>query len=312
MMHHKTNPKKHILFPTLPYDNWHDSLDTLHMWTQIVGKIKLRQNSFINHWWEVALFVTSRGLTTGRIPYGNSAFEISFDFVSYKLIIVTSNEREKIIPLEPCSVSDFYKECMLALNSLNIRININTIPSEVENPIPFEKDTKHRSYDGDYVKKWHTIQLQSSFILDEFRASFRGKSSPVQFFWGSFDLNSTRFSGKKLPDKLDWPKGYKFMRFAENEENYSHGFWPGNEKFPQPAFYAYLYPAPNGCENMNTGPLFSYFDTKLAECIFPYEEARKSKDPKKEILHFFQTTYNEYAKLAGWNIKQLQGSIPVS
>lgn len=297
-------------WPSLPYTTWKDTLETLHLYSQIVGKIKLKQSSFLNHWWEVAFYVTPHGLTTGRIPYNNIAFEISFDFLFHKLLITTSEGRERIIKLEPLSVAVFYKKCMRALKQLGIDVKINTLPSEITNPIPFEKDLGHTSYDKKYVEKWHQLQLQISFILDAFRSDFRGKSSPVQFFWGSFDLTTTRFSGKKLPDKTDWPKGYHFMRYAENEENFACGFWPGSERFPNPAFYSYLYPAPKGCETMNTGSVFSYFDKKLAECILPYEKVRLAKDPTTEILNFFTTTYREFAKLAGWDIKDLRGITP--
>jgi len=294
-----------ILWPSLPYENWKDTLETLHLWTQIVGKIKLKQNSFINHWWEVAFYLTSRGLTTGRIPYKYITFDVSFDFIFYRLIICTSKGEERIILLKPRTVSAFYKEFMQALEKLNIEITINMLPSEIPDPIPFEEDNIHKSYDGNYVHKWHQIQLQISFLLDEFRKDFRGKSSPVQFFWGSFDLNTTRFSEKKLPDKNDWPKGYKFMSYAENEENFACGFWPGNKKFPKSAFYSYLNPKPKGIE------AFSYFNKELGECIFTYEKALKVKNPGKEILNFFQTTYSKYAELARWNIKELQFKPPI-
>jgi Family of unknown function (DUF5996) len=297
-------------WPQLKYAEWKETLETIHLFTQIAGKIKLEQNAFLNHWWEVAFFVIPRGLTTGRIPYKNEAFEILFDCIDHKVIIHTSRGEKRVLTLKPQTVASFYAKCMQALITLGIKIKINKTPSEIPDPVPFDKDTKHRSYDKETVTNWWHVQLKTSFILDIFRSGFRGKSSPVQFYWGSFDLNTTRFSGKKLPDKTDWPKGYHFMRYAENEENFACGFWPGSEKFPHPAFYSYLYPAPKGCESINTGPVFSYFDTRLAECIFPYEDARKTKNPEKEILNFFTTTYREYARLAGWNIKELQGKPP--
>jgi hypothetical protein len=297
--------------PSLPYNRWEDTLITLHLWTQIVGKIKLKQNSFLNHWWEVALYVTTHGLTSGRIPYKNFAFEISFDFLVHKLTIITSRGEEKIFLLKPCTVADFYDKCMHSLQELGIEVMINTTPSEIPDvSIPFDKDTEHKSYDKKFVERWHSIQLQVSFILDSFRSDFRGKSSPVQFFWGSFDLTTTRFSGKKLPEKADWSKGYRFMRYAENEENFACGFWPGSEKYPYPAFYSYLYPIPKGCAAMKTGPLFSYFDSNLSECILPYEQVRKTRNPQKKILDFFQTTYTEFAKLSKWDINKLKGLHP--
>jgi hypothetical protein len=298
-------------WPSLPYEEWCQTLDTIHLWTQIVGKIKLKQNPFLNQWWEVAFYITPIGLTTGRIPYKDKSFEISFDFIFHKVVITTNQGMIKIIPLKPKTVSDFYDELMSSLHSLHIKIKINTIPSEMPGyNTPFEKDNKHQSYEKEYVESWHHVLLQTSFILDKFRKNFRGKSSPVHFFWGSFDLNTARFSGKILADKTDWPKGYHFMRFAENEENFSCGFWPGNEKFPKPAFYSYLYPPPKGCETINTGSPLSFFDKNLAECILPYEKVRKTKHPDKEILTFLNTTYKEFAGLARWNIKELQAKTP--
>lgn len=298
-------------WPLLSYSSWKETLETIHLWTQIVGKIKLKQNAFLNHWWEVALYITPCGLTTGRIPYKNIAFEISFDFIFHKLTIVTNKGYEKVIPLKPQSVSDFYFAIINSLQDLGIKIVINTIPSEMPDfSTPFEKDKKHRLYEREYVKKWHQIVLQTSFILDTFRTNFRGKSSPVHFFWGSFDLNTTRFSGRKLPDKTNWSKGYHFMRYAENEANFSCGFWPGNKKFPKAAFYSYLYPLPKGCETLKTRPPFSYFDKNLSECILPYEKAIIATNPEKEILRFFTITYKDYAKLAGWDINELNGITP--
>jgi len=299
-------PDKQINWPSLPYSEWKETLDTLHLWTQVIGKIKLKQNPFINHWWEVAFYITPRGITTGRIPYKNKAFEVSFDFIFHKLVISTNEGEERTIALTPLSVANFYEKLMLILKLLGIKVTINSTPSEIPNAVPFEKDFKHASYDKSNVEKWHQIQLQTSFVFDHFRSNFRGKSSPVQFFWGGFDLTTTRFSGKKLPDKTNWPKGYNFMRYAENEENFAIGFWPGDEKFPHPAFYSYLYPAPKG----NTAHGFSYFNKKLSECVLPYEDVRKTKDQKKEIMNFLEKTYNEYARLAGWDVKQLEGLIP--
>ncbi len=300
-------------WPSLHYDDWKDTLDTLHLWTQIIGKIKLKQNSFINHWWEVAFYITPRGITTGRIPYKESSFEISFDFFFHTLLVMTSDGKEKIVPLRSCTVAEFYNELMLSLQNLGIKIKINTTPSEIPNiTIPFEKDKKHKSYDKESVEKWHKIILQTSFILDKFRADFSGKSSPVHFFWGSFDITTTRFSGKTLPDKTDWPKGYHFMRYAETEENFSCGFWPGNDTFPYPAFYSYIYPTQKGCESINTGSVFGYFDKKLSECILPYEKVRKAKNSDKEILTFFEKTYKGYAKLVNWNINKFRGKNPLT
>jgi len=298
------------IWPNLPYEDWKDSLNTLHLWMQIVGKLKLEQNTFINHWWEVAFFLTARGITTGLIPYKNKTFDVTFDFVDHKLIISVSNGKQKVLKLKSQAVKNFYREFIQALLDLGINIKINTRPSEITNPIQFTSDTIHKSYDKHAVSNWWRIQLQVSSILDKFRKNFRGKSSPVFFYWGSFDLNTTRFSGKKLPNKTIWPEGYSFMHYAENEENFAAGFWPGDERFPHPAFYSYIYPAPKDCESINTGPEFSYFNNKLSECILPYEEVRKIKNPKNEILNFYETTYREFAKLAKWDINEFKTAVP--
>lgn len=298
------------VWPPLIYNQWQDTLDTLHLWLQIIGKTKLSLCPFLNQWWEVAFYVTSTGMTTGRIPYKNTVFSIDLDFINHSIIIRTDNGAEKIIHLHPMTVADFYSEFMDSLPRFGINVKITSTPSEITNPLPFKSDHTHCSYDKDAVYRWWRIQLQVSIILDQFRTSFRGKSSPVQFFWGSFDLNTTRYSGKILPDKTDWPKGYGFMRYAENEENFSVGFWPGDLRFPAPAFYSYLSPAPPGCESINTGPSISYFNQTLSECILPYEAVRKTKHPEREILSFINTTYAEYAKLAGWDVKELTGPVP--
>jgi hypothetical protein len=299
------------LWPPLPYEEWKDTCDTLHLWMQIVGKVKLKLSPFLNQWWEVAFYITPRGMTTGRIPYQDLAFAADFDFLAHTLTIATSAGEHQRMVLAPRSVAEFHQEFLAALSELGIDVAITPTPSEVMHPIPFADDTQHASYDGDYVTRWWQIQLHASFLLDRFRTDFRGKSSPVQFYWGSFDLNTTRFSGKQLPDQTEWPKGYSFMRYAENEENFACGFWPGDERFPHAAFYSYLYPAPPGCESMNTGPAFSYFHEQLRECVLPYAEVRRTPNPEEEIMSFLETTYREYATLAGWDLEALKGPVPV-
>ena len=299
------------LWPSLPYEEWKDTCDTLHLWMQIVGKVKLKLSPFLNQWWEVALTVTPRGMTTGRIPYEDQAFAADFDFLAHTLVLTTSAGEERRLPLRPRTVAEFHQEFLSALAALGIHVTITPTPSEIVHPIPFAEDSQHASYDGAYATSWWQIQLRTSFVLDRFRSSFRGKSSPVQFFWGSFDLNTTRFSGKRLPDRTDWPKGYSFMRYAENEENFACGFWPGDERFPHAAFYSYLYPAPAGCETMKTGPAASFFHHELRECLLPYAAVRQAADPEEEILDFLETTYREYTGLAGWDIESLTSPVPV-
>lgn len=297
-------------WPSLPYASWNDTLDTLHMWMQIVGKVKLVLSPFLNQWWEVAYILTPRGMTTGRIPYKGKAFSIDFDFISHTVSFITSTGEEIHVPLRPMSVAQFYEVCMKALEALHIKVSINPVPSEFQNPIPFQKDTKHMSYEKAPVEKWWRMQLSIALLFDTFRSDFRGKSSPIQFFWGSFDLNGTRFSGKPAaPPALKGSLG-KIMKFAENEENFAFGFWPGDKKFPHPAFYTYMYPAPKGYKTIKTGPSIAYFNKKLSEYILPYEKVRKTKNPEKEILSFLTSTYHEYTKLAGWNIKALEERAP--
>ncbi len=297
------------MWTELPYEDWKDTLDTLHMWMQIVGKVKLALAPFINQWWEVAFYVTASGMTTGRIPFGSDIFQVDFDFLIHNLSIRTSNNQQKIISLENRPVAEFYKEFMDALTSLGIHVKINPVPVEVPNVIPFIKDTQHASYDKDFVARWWHILLQTSIVFDRFRSSFRGKSSPIQFFWGSFDLNGTRFSGKTAtPPKMKGSMG-KIMRFAENEENFAFGFWPGDQKLRHPAFYSYMYPTPKGMETIKLDKGIS-FNEQLGECILPYEIIRKAASPEKNILNFLETTYTESAKLAEWDIQSLQGKVP--
>ncbi|HEV2339855.1 MAG TPA: DUF5996 family protein [Patescibacteria group bacterium] len=297
------------LWPPLPYLEWKNTLDTLHMWTQIVGKVKLKLAPFINQWWEVAFYVTATGLTTGRIPYNREAFIINFDFLNHNLTIQTSNNKSRTFPLVPQSVASFYKQFMHELASVEIHVAIKPVPTEVPDPIPFLKDTRHKSYDKAYVTRWWRIVLQTALVFDRFRSPFRGKSSPIQFFWGSFDLSGTRFSGRKAtPPKLKGEMG-RIMRYAENEENFAFGFWPGDTRFPEPAYYVYLYPKPNGFESVHFGSQAS-FNEKLAECVFPYEMLRKTRFPEKTLMNFLMNSYLQSASLAGWDIKSLEEAIP--
>lgn len=304
--------QQELLWPSLSYAEWVDTLDTLHMWMQIVGKVKLALSPFLNQWWETVFYVTTTGMTTGRIPYKQRAFSVDFHFIDHYLVVQTSEGLEKTIPLASRTVADFYEAFMNTLTELDIHVVINPLPVEFSSPIPFPTDTIHKSYEKAIVEKWWRLQLQVSFVFDRFRTPFRGKSSPIHFFWGSFDLAGTRFSGKKVSPPGGKGVMGKIMKYAENEENFTFGFWPGDKRFPYPAFYTYLYPAPVGCESMKTGPVFAYFNKQLSECVLPYEEVRKTKNPEKEILSFLTTTYKEYASLAKWAIKELEGQTPSS
>jgi len=297
------------MWPELPYDKWKDTLDTLHMWMQIVGKVKLELAPFINQWWEVAFYITPSGMTSGNIPYKGEIFTVDFNFINHTLSIHTSTNKEKIIPFRSQTVAAFYEEFMNALKDLEIHVEIWPVPVEVADTTPFNKDTKHASYDKEYVTRWWRILVHINMIFDKFRSSFRGKSSPIHFFWGSFDLSGTRFSGKiAAPPQMKGSMG-RIMRYAENEENFAFGFWPGDLKLPFPALYSYMYPAPQGMKTIRLDQGAS-FNEQLGECILPYDVVRKAANPEKSIWNFLETTYTESAKLAGWDIKSLQGKIP--
>jgi hypothetical protein len=293
-------------WPALPYEEWKETLDTLHMCMQIAGKVKLKLYPFINQWWGVAFYLTASGMTTGIIPYENDVFEIDFDFINHNLLIRTSTNKIVTIQLYPRSVSEFYKEFMNALDSIDIKVTINPIPSEVPNPISCDVDTKHCSYEKEFVNRWWQILLRIYIIFEKFRAPFYGKSSPTHFFWGSFDLSATRFSGKSAKP----PSNDIIMRFAENQENFAFGFWAGNSRFPHPAFYSYIHPAPKGIETISIESDVAYFDKELGLFILLYDDVRKSSNHEKLIMDFLQSTYRESAKLAGWDLQSLEGPVP--
>ncbi|HEY3250220.1 MAG TPA: DUF5996 family protein [Ignavibacteria bacterium] len=295
-----------IIWPSLPYDEWKDTLEALHMKMQIVGKIKLELNPFLNQWWHVAFYLNASGMTTGLIPYKDFVFEINFDFIEHNLFIRTSDKHVKTISLMNCTVAEFYREFMDALYALEINVAINTLPAEVPNPIHCHEDTRS-AYNKEYVYRWWQILLQSGKIFERFRSGFRGKGSPVHFYWGSFDLSETRYSGKTaMPPK----QGGRIMQFAENEENYACGFWAGSVNYPKPAFYSYLYPSPKGIDGLKIKPQIASYNSKLGEFILDYEDVRKSESPDELILKFLNSTYEGSAKLAGWDIESLKAQIP--
>ncbi len=298
--------KSENLWPPLPFEEWKDTLEALHMKMQVVGKVKLALNPFLNQWWQVAFYLNASGMTTELIPFNDIVFEINFDFVNHNLFIRTSDNRTKTISLINCTVAEFYKKLMDSLADIGIKITINTLPAEVPNPIHCYEDMR-KAYDKEYVFRWWQIQIQFGKVLERFRSGFNGKSSPVHFFWGSFDLNQTRYSGKSTaPPK----QGGKIMQFAENEENFSCGFWPGNENYPKPALYSYVYPAPAGIESVRIKPKEASYNSQLGEFILDYDDIRKSQSPDKLILEFLNSTYEESAKLAGWDIESLKTKIP--
>jgi hypothetical protein len=297
-------------WPPLPYENWRDTRDTLHLYLQIVGKVKLALAPFLNQWWQVAYVLTARGLTTGRIPYRDRTFEVDFDFIAHHLSILTSDGTQRTIPLRPQPVAEFYHALMANLSALDIFVDIRPVPAERPDPIPFHEDFLHAHYDQEYAARWWRIQLRIATLFDKFRTSFRGKSSPIHFFWGSFDLNGTRFSGKSCePPKMEGELA-RIMRYAENEENFSFGFWPGDKRFPHPAFYAYIYPAPKGIDSVETGSREAYFHRELSEFILPYHDAISARSPEDVIMAFLTATYEGSAKLGGWDLAALQAPVP--
>ena len=289
-------------WPSLPLEAWQDTYTTLHLWTQIIGKIRLVQTPWINHSWHVPLYLTARGLTTSTMPYGNRIVQIDFDFVAHQLIIATSDGETQTLPLEPRSVADFYAAVMAALAKLDIAIAINTLPNEIADPIAFEKDETHAAYDADYANRFWRILLQSERVFSDFRSHFCGKVSPVHFFWGSFDLAVTRFSGRTAPEH---PGGVPHLPDDVAKEAYSHevssaGFWPG-AGLGYPAFYSYAYPTPDKFKEAPVRPEAAFFLDAMGEFILPYDAVREAADPDQTLLAFLESTYAAAANLANWD-----------
>jgi hypothetical protein len=297
---HTPNPPA---WPELPLDAWQDTCATLHMWTQVVGKVRLALSPRVNHWWEVPLYVNARGLTTSAIPYGNEIFEIQFDFIDHKLTIQTSWNSSKNLALRLQTVAGFYAEFMAALKSLGIEVKIWAMPVEVPNPVPFETDTQHASYDPEYAHRFWQILILCDTIFKEFRAGFIGKDSPVHFFWGSFDLAVTRFSGRRAPPR---PEADSITRAAYSHEVISAGFWPGGGEIKGPAFYAYAAPEPPGFPQQPVKPPAAFYHPQLHEFLLMYDDARQSASPRQSLLDFLQSSYEAGANLAHWDRKELE------
>jgi hypothetical protein len=293
----------HQVWPPLPLETWQDTCATLHLWTQIVGKVRLAQAPMLNHWWQVPFYVTTRGLTTSPIPYGDVSFEVCFDFLDHQLRVQTSEGAIRTLALAPRSVADFFREFMAVLHALGLEVQIRTLPVEVQDPIPFDEDDTHRSYDPEYAQRFWRILARADRVLQVFRSGFLGKSSPVHFFWGSFDLAVTRFSGRVapphpggVPHLADW-----VTRLAYSHEVSSCGFWPGGGSVPEPVFYAYAYPEPEGFRHHPVRPASAFYSSDLHEFILPYEAVRLSGNPAAMLLDFAQSTYEAAADLAGWD-----------
>lgn len=291
----------------LPWPQWQETAETLHLWTQVIGKIRLDLATRTNHWWHVALYPTTHGLTTSPMPYGNRMLQIDFDFLRHRLTLQTSDGMLESFTLKPMSVKDFHAQVMARLSHMKMHVNLHTTPSEIPNPIPFEQDVQHRAYDPDAATRFWQILLHTERVFTRFRARFLGKVSPVHFFWGGFDLAQTRFSGRRAPLHPPVPNTpLRVVQTAYSHEVSSYGFWPGGPALPEPVYYAYAYPTPPGYREYPVQPAEAYFHDTLGEFILPYEAVRQAKDPDQHLLTFLQTTYEAAATLAHWNRTDLE------
>jgi hypothetical protein len=293
-------------WPDLTLSGWQDTRDTLHMWTQVVGKVRLALEPMINHWWQITLYVSARGLTTSIMPAGDRGLEIEFDFVDHVLDLRATDGARRQVPLEPRSVASFYQATMAALTDLGVQVTINPRPQEVVEAIPFDKDEVHRSYDPAAARRFWLGLVRMHDVLLRFRSGFIGKASPVHFFWGGADLCTTRFSGRPapkhpggVPNCADW-----VQELAYSHEVSSCGYWPGGSA--EGSFYAYAYPEPLGFAGWAVEPAEAYYDADLGEFLLPYTAVRTASDPDQALLAFFQSTYDAAAELAGWDRAALE------
>jgi len=292
-------------WPALPLKEWEATRATLHMWTQMAGKVRLALAPSVNHWWQVPLYVNSRGLTTSAIPVDGGAFEIQFDFLRHVLEIQSCDGPIRTLALAPRSVADFYHEFMDALASLGIRVKIWPMPVEIPNPMRFDEDRVHASYDPEYANRFWRALVSADSVFEEFRGRFIGKSSPVHFFWGSFDLAVTRFSGRRAPER---PGADKITREAYSHEVISAGFWPGNGGVIDAAFYAYAAPEPPGFAEATLRPTAAFYDEKMSEFFLPYEDVRRAADPRTTLLEFLESSYEAGSTCGGWDRAALERS----
>jgi len=300
------------VWPSLPLEAWSATFDTLHLWTQIVGKIQVAQCPWVNHSWHVTLHVTSRGLTTLPVPHDSRTFQIDFDFISHNLVIQVSDGQTAAIPLEPQSVAAFYRRLMDQMQKLELTVKVNRMPNEIADPIPFDQDETHGSYDREYAQRFWRILQQTDRVLQDFRSRFIGKCSPVHVFWGALDIAVTRFSGREAPKH---PGGIPHLPDWVTQEAYSHevsscGFWPGGGVVPYPAFYSYAYPEPPGFPQAPIKPRDAFYCKELGEFILPYDVVRQSASPDRTLLDFLQSTYEAAADLGHWDRKLLERILP--
>ena len=290
-------------WPALPLDSWRETCATLHMWTQMVGKVRMQLTPLVNHWWNVPLYVSPRGLTTSNIPYGTRSIELRFDFLADQLVLECSDGLVKELKLRPMAVADFYREFMEMLRSAGIEVSIWRMPVEVPDPIPFDEDRVHAAYDSERAKTFWCILRSVDAVFHQFRARFTGKVSPVHFFWGSFDLAVTRFSGRKAPER---PGADSITREAYSHEVSSVGWWPGSGNMSGPAFYSYAAPEPQGFKEARVGPEAAHYDKGLGEFLLPYGDVRAAQSPSAALLEFCQSTYDAAAELGKWDRQLLE------
>src|SRR6266436_1039203 len=290
-------------WPALPLSSWKDTCATLHMWTQMVGKVRLALTPLVNHWWNVPLYVSSRGLTTSQMPYRDRALELRFDFIDHQLVLQSSDGVHKTLPLAPRSVADFYQQFMAMLRSAGFDIKIWKMPVEIPDPIPFDQDRVHASYDPQSAQKFWRILLTVAQVFDEFRSRFIGKSSLVHFFWGSFDLAVTRFSGRPAPER---PGADSITREAYSHEVSSAGFWPGGGDITGPAFYSYASPEPAGFAEQRVRPEAAFYHPQMKEFLLMYDVVRGAASPRAALMEFLQSTYEAAADLSRWDRKSLE------
>jgi hypothetical protein len=295
-------------WPALALEDWQETYATLHLWTQIVGKVRLAQTQWINHSWHATLYVTARGLGTGPVPYGNRVFQLDFDFIGHELTVQSDDGRNGRVPLRPQSVATFYTRLMAEMRKLDLHVDIHCMPNELAQPIRFDQDEAHAAYDADSVNRFWRILLQADRVFTAFRAPFLGKCSPVHFFWGAADLAVTRFSGRRaprhpggIPHLPDW-----VVREAYSEEVSSCGFWPGGGAIPYAAFYSYAYPEPPNFAAAPVQPGAAFYSSDLREFILPYDIVRASKSPDDTLLQFLRSTYAAAADLSNWDRGRLE------
>jgi hypothetical protein len=290
-------------WPSLSSSGWPDTWATLQLWTQMVGKVRLALAPRVNHWWGVALYLTARGLTSSPIPYGDGAFEIAFDFIDHRLTIDTDDGRQRTIPLEPRTVAQFFGLFTRALDELQLRVHLWPMPVEVPSPVRFDQDLVHAAYDPAAAQAWWRAALQAGAVLQEFRAGFIGKCSPVHLWWGAFDLAVSRYSGRRAPER---PGVDAVTREGYSHEVISAGFWPGGGAVEEPAFYAYAAPEPPGFKAARVGPAAAFYSADLGEFILKYDDVRRAASPRQALLEFLQGTYDAGAELGHWDRAELE------